>query len=109
MQPRAYSTPLIFAFQIGLPNQMANRSTLRPRQRAARKCPSSCTKISRLNSNKTSIRIKTNFTIDIINTYFPSSWDAQEYSSDRTRSNPPKNRMLSQKQRNVVEPKPSEQ
>src|SRR5258708_38522713 len=49
------------AFQIGLPNQMAKRSIFNPRQRAARKWPNSCTKMSRLKSNTTSNRIKTNF------------------------------------------------
>src|SRR5882672_10180758 len=61
MQPRAYSTPLIFFFHSGLPNQIANRSTFSPRQRAARKCPNSCTKMSRLKSSSTSSRMKLDF------------------------------------------------
>src|SRR3569833_1381640 len=81
MVPRAYSTPPIFFFQIGLPNQMANRSILRPRHLAARKCPSSCSKMSRLKSKSTSSRIKTNFTSDIRNNQRPKTQDGQEYSS----------------------------
>ena len=65
IEPRAYSTPLILAFQIGLPNQIANRSILSPRQRAARKWPNSCTKMSRLKSTSTSRKIKLIFKIDI--------------------------------------------
>ena len=65
MVPSAYSTPPIFFFQIGFPNQIAKRSILSPRQRAARKCPSSCTKMSRLNSNTTSSATTNIFKMDI--------------------------------------------
>src|SRR5215468_7846069 len=71
MDPRAYSTPLIFFFQMGLPNQIAKRSIFSPRQRAARKCPSSCTKMSRLKSTRTSKKIKINFKIDICSKSYP--------------------------------------
>src|SRR6266436_5480594 len=63
MVPKAYSTPLILAFQIGLPNQIAKRSIFNPRQRAARKWPNSCTKMSKLKSNSTSREMKTYFKI----------------------------------------------
>src|SRR4051812_22988027 len=66
MVPRTYSTPRIFFFQIGLPNQIAKRSIFSPRQRAARKCPNSCTKMSKLNRRRTSKKMKKNFKIDII-------------------------------------------
>src|SRR5438105_3710416 len=66
MVPRTYSTPLISFFQSGLPNQIAKRSTFRPRQRAARKWPSSWTKISRLKSASTSRIIKMTFRMYIL-------------------------------------------
>src|SRR5205814_1377829 len=40
-EPNEYWTPLIVFFQIGFPNQTPNPSMNNPRQRAARKCPSS--------------------------------------------------------------------
>ncbi len=41
IEPSRYSTPPMVLLQMGLPNQMANFSTTSPRQRAARKWPSS--------------------------------------------------------------------
>src|SRR5437667_373437 len=57
--------PLISFCQIGLPNQTANRSIFSPRQRAARKCPNSWTKMSRLKSSSTSSRIRKKFNMCI--------------------------------------------
>src|SRR5258706_13961247 len=87
MLPRAYSTPLIFVFQIGFRNQMANRSIFNPRQRAARKWPSSWTKMSRLKSNSTSRAININFNMDIRSANHPKNGAATEYSSKPGRGN----------------------
>ena len=57
-EPREYCTPLIVFFQSGLPNQTPNFSIYKPRQRAAKKCPSSCTTMSRLKSTTTSITMR---------------------------------------------------
>ena len=48
IQPRPYCTPLTSFFQIGVPNQIWNRSIRKPRHLAARKWPSSWTKMMML-------------------------------------------------------------
>lgn len=53
MEPRPYWTPLMVFFQMGLPNQIWNLSTCSPLQRAARKCPSSWTKMMMLKLSST--------------------------------------------------------
>src|SRR5262245_65780640 len=61
---------------------MANLSILRPRQRAARKCPSSWTKMSRLNRTSTSSKININFRTYIYSYVgrYPKSDNVREYS-----------------------------
>src|SRR5512141_2037219 len=83
----AYSTPLTLVLQIGFPNQMAKRSTFNPRQRAARKCPNSWTKISRLKSKSTSTRIMIKLITDIIRINKPLVRGGENYSSDHAGSN----------------------
>src|SRR5262245_48531983 len=63
---------------MGLPNQIANRSTFNPRQRAARKCPNSCTKIKRLKRNNTSSRMNRTFNACILD-YVAAATDGVEY------------------------------
>ena len=57
-EPNEYWTPLIVFFQIGFPNQTPKPSMNKPRQRAARKCPSSWTTMSKLKRRTTSRRMK---------------------------------------------------
>src|SRR6185503_7217239 len=71
---------------MGFPNQIENRSIFRPRHRAARKCPSSCTKMRILNSTSTSIWMKMIFRICISPVY--RHRDGQlEYSRGRGHGN----------------------
>ena len=57
-EPNEYWTPLIVFFQSGFPNQTPNFSMTSPRQRAARKWPSSWTTMRRLKRTTTSRRMK---------------------------------------------------
>jgi hypothetical protein len=58
IEPNEYCTPPIVFFQSGLPNQMPNFSMKSPRQRAAKKWPSSWTTINKLKRTTTSKRMK---------------------------------------------------
>src|SRR5690606_37853999 len=47
------------------------RSTFRPRQRAARKCPSSWTKMSRFSASSASNTTRIIFNVDMLNQFLP--------------------------------------